>query len=76
MAYDMCSSHVNDAAKKAYSVTKVKSSRRNVISEIIKEEVPDISALSSAAKKSGYRVSTFKTEPYSRLKLSLFNKKR
>ena len=74
MACTMCESHVNDAVRKAADVSKVSSSFKKGITEIISPEPLDEKTLCESIEKTGYRVLSAATEPYEKKKLFGFLK--
>jgi len=73
MMCSMCESHVNDAVRAAIPVKKVTSSHRSGETVILSEQAPDEQALRTAVEATGYRVLSFRTEPYE--KRGLFGRK-
>ena len=74
MACTMCESHVNDAVRKEADVSKVSSSFKKGITEIISAEPLDEKTLCESIEKTGYRVLSAATEPYEKKKLFGFLK--
>ena len=69
MACTMCESNVNDAVRKAADVSKVRSSYKKGITEIVSAEPLDEKALRESIEKTGYKVLSVSTEPYEKKKL-------
>lgn len=64
MACGMCEAHINDTVRAAFDVKKVSSSHSKGETVIVAEnEIPQ-SALKAAIDKTGYKMVSFKTEPY------------
>ena len=68
MASSMCESHVNDAIRRAFSVSKVTSSHKKNLTEIICDTPLDESALHKAIEATGYKVLSVSCEPYKKKK--------
>jgi len=66
MACSMCEAHVNDAVRAALPVKKVTSSAKKGVTELLSEQAPDEAALRAAIEATGYRVTSFASEPYVR----------
>ena len=73
MMCNMCEAHVNDAVRAAVSASKVNSSHKKGITEVITEKEPDETVLREAVEKDGYKVLGITTEPYE--KKGLFSRK-
>lgn len=73
MMCNMCEAHVNDAVRAAVSSSKVNSSHKKGITEVITEKEPDETVLREAVEKDGYKVLGITTEPYE--KKGLFGRK-
>lgn len=64
MACGMCETHINDTVRAAFDVKKVSSSHSKGETVIVAEnEIPQ-SALKAVIDKTGYKMVSFKTEPY------------
>ncbi len=72
MMCDMCESHINEVIRKNFKVSKVKSSHKKGLSEIISEEPLDEKLLASAIRETGYDLQSIDSEPY--VKKGLFGK--
>lgn len=68
MACSMCESHVNDAIRRAFSVSKVTSSHKKNLTEIICDNPLDESALHKAIEATGYKVLSVSCELYEKKK--------
>ena len=64
MMCGMCESHINDAVRAAVNPTKVTSSRKKKVTEIISENELDEEAVKKAIADTGYEVKGYKSEPY------------
>lgn len=64
MACGMCESHINTAIRNALDVTKVTSSHKKGIAEIISKDAIDEAALRNALKDTGYEIVGISSEPY------------
>ena len=64
IACTMCETHVNEAIRKAFSVKKVSSSHKKGMAEVISDTPLDEAALRAALAPTGYRLTSFKSEPY------------
>ncbi len=60
----MCESHVNEAVRRAFPVKKVTSSHAKGETVILSEADIDEPALRAAIDKTGYKVLSYKSEPY------------
>lgn len=74
MMCSMCESHINDAIRNAFSVKKVNSSHTKNQTVIISENAIDEQQIKEAVEKTGYRVLSFKSEPYEKKGLFSFLK--
>ena len=64
MMCNMCESHVNDAVRNAFKVKKVESShKKNETIIICEEEIPE-EKLAAVIGETGYKVTSYKAEPY------------
>lgn len=73
MMCGMCEAHVNDAIRKAIpEAKKVASSHTKGESSFISETEPDMTVLKEAIDKTGYTVTSHKTEPYKKKIFGLF----
>ncbi len=70
MMCSMCEAHINEAIRKAIGVSKVRSSHRKGMTEIISDEPLDEDAVTRAVNDTGYTVTGYKSEPY--IKKGLF----
>lgn len=60
----MCESHVNEAVRRAVPVKKVTSSHAKGETVILSEADIDEKTLRAAIDKTGYKVLSYKSEPY------------
>lgn len=60
----MCESHVNEAVRRAVPVKKVTSSHAKGETVILSETDIDEKTLRAAIDKTGYKVLSYKSEPY------------
>ena len=74
MACSMCEAHMNDAVRKAFSVKKVTSSHSKCRTEIITESEIAESDLKKVVEATGYKLFSFKSEPYEKKGFSLFRR--
>ncbi len=73
MMCGMCEAHICDAIRKACGArTKVSASHSSGTAEIILDGQPDIAAIKSAIKETGYKVLDVEVAPYEKKKFSLF----
>lgn len=64
MMCNMCEAHMNDAVRNNFKVKKVSSSHTDKSSVIIaKVEIPE-DKLREVVEKTGYKLTSFKSEPY------------
>ena len=75
MMCGMCESHVNDAVRQAMQVRKVTSSHTRGETEIISEDALDEDAVRAAIEKTGYTVTSIRSEPCEKKGFSLFHRK-
>lgn len=68
MMCGMCESHVNDAVRKAFQVTKVTSSHGKGETVIISDGPIDKAKLKIAISATGYEVKEITSEPYEKKK--------
>ena len=73
MMCNMCEAHVNDAVRSAVSASKVNSSHKKGITEVITDKEPDETVIREAIEKDGYKVLEISTEPYE--KKGIFGRK-
>ncbi len=74
MMCGMCEAHVADALRKVCDKkAKVSASHASGTAEIIVDGSPDIAAIKSAVKETGYKVLDVSVEPYEK-KRSLFGR--
>lgn len=73
MMCNMCEAHVSDAVRAAVSASKVNSSHKKGITEVITDKEPDEKVIREAIEKDGYKVLGITTEPYE--KKGLFGRK-
>lgn len=71
MACGMCEAHINDIVRVSFKVKKVTSSHSKGKTVIVAENEIDESALKAAIDKTGYKMVSYKSEPYE--KKSLFS---
>jgi copper chaperone CopZ len=64
MMCGMCESHINDAIRNTWKVTKVTSSHKSGKTVIITEQELDEDQLKAVVEKTGYRVLEVQKEPY------------
>ncbi|MEE3333330.1 MAG: heavy metal-associated domain-containing protein [Ruminococcus sp.] len=64
MMCNMCEAHMNDAVRNNFKVKKVKSSHSDNLCEIIAKEEISEAALRDTVEKTGYKLTSFKIEPY------------
>ena len=76
MMCGMCESHVNDAVRAAFRVSKVTSSHTKGETEIISEEPLDENELKRVLDGTGYTLRGVRSEPYEKKKFSLFGKRK
>ena len=76
MMCGMCESHVNDAVRAAFRVSKVTSSHAKGETEIISEEPLDENELKRVLDGTGYTLRGVRSEPYEKKKFSLFGKRK
>lgn len=76
MMCGMCESHVNEAVRKAFQVSKVSSSHGKGETVIITDEPLDEERLKTAIGATGYEVKGITSEPYEKKKglFSFFHK--
>ena len=74
MMCGMCEAHVNDAIRKAFSVKKVISSHKKGVTEIVADEELSQEQLEKCVGETGYKVTSFKSEPYKKKGLFGFMK--
>ena len=67
----MCEAHINDTVRASFKVKKVTSSHSKGETVIVAENEIDESALKAAIDKIGYKMVSYKSEPYE--KKSLFS---
>ena len=67
----MCEAHINDIVRASFKVKKVTSSHSKGETVIVAENKIDESALKAAIDKTGYKMVSYKSEPYE--KKSLFS---
>ena len=72
MSCSMCESHINEAVRKAFSVSKVTSSRKKHLTEILSDEPLDAETLRSVIAATGYSVGEIDSVPYEKKGFSLF----
>ena len=64
MMCNMCEAHMNDAVRNSFKVKKVSSSHTDKRSVIIaKEDIPE-DKLREVVEKTGYKLTSFESEPY------------
>ena len=68
MACSMCEYHVNDAIRRTFNVSKVTSSHKKNLTEIICDTPLDESTLRKAVEATGYKVLSVSCEPYEKKK--------
>jgi len=68
MMCGMCEAHINDTVRKNFDVKKVSSSHSKGKTEIISENELNEEMLRKAIDETGYKLSSFKTEPYEKKK--------
>ncbi|MCR5747834.1 MAG: cation transporter [Lachnospiraceae bacterium] len=66
MMCSMCEAHINEAIRKALGVSKVRSSHKKGLTEIISDEPLDEAAAIKAVNDTGYTVTGYKSEPYTK----------
>lgn len=64
MMCNMCEAHMNDAVRNNFKVKKVKSSHTDKCCEIIAKEEISEDKLRETVEKTGYKLTSFKIEPY------------
>lgn len=64
MACGMCEAHINDTVRAAFDVKKVSSSHSKGETVIVAENEIPKSALKAVIDKTGYKMVSFKAEPY------------
>lgn len=75
MACGMCEAHINDTVRASFKVKKVTSSHSKRETVIVAENEIDESALKAAIDKTGYKMVSYKSEPYEKKRLfSAFRK--
>ena len=67
----MCEAYINDTVRASFKVKKVTSSHSKGETVIVAENEIDESALRAAIDKTGYKMVSYKSEPYE--KKSLFS---
>ena len=67
----MCEAYINDTVRASFKVKKVTSSHSKGETVIVAENEIDESALKAAIDKTGYKMVSYKSEPYE--KKSLFS---
>lgn len=74
MMCGMCEAHVNDAIRNNFKVKKVSASHTTHFAEIISEtEIPQ-EELKKVIEQTGYKLTSYDSEPYEKKKASLFFK--
>ncbi len=72
MACVMCESHINDVIRNSFRISKVSSSYKKGITEIISEDALDEEKLKEAIKNTGYELKEIHSEEYVKKGFSLF----
>lgn len=75
MACGMCEAHINDTIRQHFKVKKVTSSHTKNRAEIICEENLSPEEITAAVDKTGYKVTSVKSEPYEKKGLGALFKK-
>ena len=72
MMCGMCEAHMNDAIRNNFKVIKVSSSHKKNSVEIISEDVIPEEELAKVAEQTGYKLTSYDSEPYEKKKGFLF----
>ncbi|MCC8014631.1 MAG: cation transporter [Eubacterium sp.] len=75
MMCGMCEAHMNEALRKLKGVKKVASSHKKGISEIEAEREISESEINAVVEPTGYKMTSYKCEPYEKKGLFGFLKK-
>lgn len=74
MACSMCEAHVNDSVRAALTVSKVTSSQKKGVTEILSDAPLDEQTLIKAIEQNGYKVLGIHAEPHEKKGFSLFHR--
>lgn len=72
MACQMCEAHVNEAIRKGFDVTSVKSNRKKRQCVIVSEQELNRHRVADVVANTGYELTSFESEPYQRKRFGLF----
>ena len=75
MMCGMCEAHMNDAVKNSFKVKKVESSHEKKCTVIVASENIDEQKLGEVVASVGYKMTSYKSEPYEKKGLFSFGKK-
>ena len=75
MMCGMCEAHMNDAVKNSFKVKKIESSHEKKCTVIVASENIDEQKLGEVVASVGYKMTSYKSEPYEKKGLFSFGKK-